>query len=204
MAEPKVILIGGAPLIGKSSVARHLAARLAYCCLSTDDLGQAISAVTRKRSHPQFHFMDDYAYGDYFRSHSLDQLISHARNSHQALWPAVRTVITNHAAWGAPAIIEGWCLDPHRVAAIRSATVVSVWLVADCSILEARVNDAFDGCREHADEAAKSKFLARSLWHNDYIKEAAAACQLPTVEVHRAMTPTAVAQRVSAELCLCL
>ena len=48
------------------------------------------------------------------------------------------------------------------------------------------------------------KFLARSLWHNDYVKEAAAACQLPTVEVHCGMTPTVVAQLVSAELCLSL
>jgi cytidylate kinase len=52
MSFPRVILIGGAPMSGKTTVAQMLAATLGYGCLSTDDLGAAIRAVTTKDSHP--------------------------------------------------------------------------------------------------------------------------------------------------------
>ena len=50
MSYPRVILIGGAPMSGKTAVAHMLAATLGYGCLSTDDLGAAIRAVTTKDS----------------------------------------------------------------------------------------------------------------------------------------------------------
>jgi len=64
MSYPRVILIGGAPMSGKTMVAHRLAATLGYGCLSTDDLGEAIRAVTTKDSHPHLHPMDGYDYRD--------------------------------------------------------------------------------------------------------------------------------------------
>jgi 2-phosphoglycerate kinase len=52
MSYPRVILIGGAPMTGKTTVAHMLAATLGYGCLATDDLGEAIRAVTTKDSIP--------------------------------------------------------------------------------------------------------------------------------------------------------
>ena len=39
MGQPSVILIGGPPMIGKTTIARRLPARLDYGTMSTDDLG---------------------------------------------------------------------------------------------------------------------------------------------------------------------
>ena len=40
---------------GKTTVAHMLAAKLGYGCLSTDDLGEAMRAVTTKDAHPHLH-----------------------------------------------------------------------------------------------------------------------------------------------------
>ena len=55
MSYPRVILVGGAPMSGKTTVTSRLAATLGYGCLSTDDLGEALRAVTTKDLHPHLH-----------------------------------------------------------------------------------------------------------------------------------------------------
>lgn len=41
----KVILIGGSPMSGKTTLAMTLAARFGYACMSTDDIGEIVSTV---------------------------------------------------------------------------------------------------------------------------------------------------------------
>ena len=72
MKIPKVIVIGGAPIVGKSAAPRRLAVRLEYGCISTDDPNQAIRAATSRESHPAFHAMDGLDYREYYISYSVD------------------------------------------------------------------------------------------------------------------------------------
>ena len=62
MRQPSVILIGAHPMIGKTTIARRLAARLDYGTMSTDDLGQSIRDVTTPDSHPNLHLMSGIDY----------------------------------------------------------------------------------------------------------------------------------------------
>jgi 2-phosphoglycerate kinase len=93
---------------GKTTVAHRLATRLGYGYLSTDDLGEAIRAVTATDSHPHLHPMEGYDYREYYVTRSPDALIADASREHCALWPAVQRVIHTHATWGAPIVMEGW------------------------------------------------------------------------------------------------
>ena len=52
MRYTKVIFLGGAPILGKTTVARILACRLRYSSVSTDDIGIAIGSVTMTDRHP--------------------------------------------------------------------------------------------------------------------------------------------------------
>lgn len=79
-----MILIGGPPMIGKTTIARRLAARLDYGTMSTDDLGQSIRAVTTPDSHPNLHLMSGIDYREYYVSRSTERLIQDAENQHQA------------------------------------------------------------------------------------------------------------------------
>jgi len=194
--HPKVILIGGAPMVGKSTLARKLATRLEYGCLSTDDLGQAIGAVTTAQSHPALHEMDGIDYREYYLTRSVDDLIADAECRHTALWPAIAQVITAHATWGDPTVVEGWALYPSRVAQLALSNVASVWLVADDEGLEARVRTAVDFYRGASDEEAMIRhFVARNWWYNERIRKESAEYILPILPVSLSMTIDSTLQR---------
>lgn len=187
--HPKVILIGGAPMVGKSTLARKLAARFEYECFSTDDLGQAIGAVTTAQSHPALHEMDGYDYREYYVTRCVDDLIADAECRHAALWPAIAQVITAHATWGNPVVLEGWALYPSRVAQLALPNVASLWLVADDEVLEARVRTAVDFyCGASDEETMIRHFVARSQWHNGRIRKECFEHGMPVVSVARLMT----------------
>lgn len=181
---PRVILIGGAPLVGKSTAARKLAARLEYGCLSTDDLGLAIGAATTAKSHPAFHEMDGIDYREYYVTRSVVELIADVERRHAALWPSLSRVITTHAAWGDPTVIEGWALYPARVAALRLPNYASLWLVADDALLEARVRAATDFYRGASNEETMIRhFIERSRCYNERVREEALKLGRPIVNV---------------------
>jgi 2-phosphoglycerate kinase len=79
-----VILIGGPPMIGKTTIASRLAARLDYGTMSTDDLGQCIRDVTTPDSHPNLHLMSGIDHREYYVSRSTERLIRDAENQPQA------------------------------------------------------------------------------------------------------------------------
>ncbi len=65
MTHPKVLMYGGPPMVGKSSIARSIAARISCGAFSTDDIGLAIKSVTTADTHPRSHAMDEIDYRDY-------------------------------------------------------------------------------------------------------------------------------------------
>src|SRR6266404_2808259 len=198
MSYPRVILIGGAPMSGKTTVARLLAAKLGYGCISTDDLGEAIRAVTAKDSHPHLHPMDGYDYKEYYVTRSVEALIADISLEHRAMWPAVRSVIRKHATWGEPTVMEGWSLWPEEVAELRLPNVASLWFVAHEQTLRERLIKAVEFYRGASDEEAMIEhYLARSLWYNAQLKEAVKKFTLTSIE----LPPQAPPQKI-VELCL--
>ncbi len=198
MSYPRVILIGGAPMSGKTTVAHMLAATLGYGCLSTDDLGAAIRAVTTKDSHPYIHPMDGYDYREYYVTRSPDELIADASLEHRALWPAVQSVIRAHGAWGAPILIERWSLWPERVIQLRLPSVRSLWFVAHEPTLHERMINAEEFYGGASDEAAMiGHYLARSFWCNARLKEEVKKFALTSIE----LPPRAPVHEI-VEMCL--
>jgi 2-phosphoglycerate kinase len=198
MSHPRVILIGGAPMSGKTTVAYRLAATLGYGCLSTDDLGEALRAVTTKDSHPHLHPMEGYDYREYYVTRSPDALIADVTREHRALWPAVQSVIRKHATWGKPIVIEGWSLWPERVTQLRLPSVRALWFVADEQTLHERLVQAveFYGGASN-EEAMRDHYLARSFWYNARLKEAVKQFALTSIEL-----PPRAPVHAIVEMCL--
>jgi 2-phosphoglycerate kinase len=115
MAESEVILIGGAPFSGQTTLAKRLAAQRRYALVALDDLGTAVRAVTTQHSHPALHPMAGWDYRAYYVAHPPATLIQHSMEEHHALWPAIVAVIHAHLQWAGPVILEGWQLDPAYV-----------------------------------------------------------------------------------------
>jgi 2-phosphoglycerate kinase len=85
LAESDVILIGGAPFSGKTTLAKRLAAQRGYALIAIDDLGTAVRAVTTPQSHLALHPMSGWDYRAYYAEYTPPMLIEHRRQEHQAL-----------------------------------------------------------------------------------------------------------------------
>ena len=115
-ALPRVLLLGGAPLSGKSGIADTIARRHGMAHISTDDLSTAIRAMTSAETHPALHHRDvDGSFRAYYASHTPRFLMQDASSFHRAAWPAIEAVARAHAAWDRPALIEGWGILPELV-----------------------------------------------------------------------------------------
>jgi 2-phosphoglycerate kinase len=167
---PRVILIGGAPQCGKSTVARRLAAKMGYDLLATDDLGVAVRALTSPESHPDLHAMFREDYREYYVRHTPEELWRDALQAHTALWPGVRRIVLNRLDWGHPCVVEGWALLPQLTEALPVDGLAAFWLVVDQAVLAARVR-ADDGFHAGASDPERMmhNFLERSRRYNQHL-----------------------------------
>jgi len=190
MSLPKVILIGGAPLTGKTTVAIRLATRLGFACMSTDDISAALRAITTSETHPDLHPMGGQDYRTYYVRTSPKKLIHDADFQLQATWPAVAAVIREHATWRVPAVIEGWALRPEWVAEMELPEVASIWLLADDETIRQRLLADADFLRWASNkEKLIEHFVARSIWYNRLIAESAARIRMPTITIPPTASP---------------
>jgi 2-phosphoglycerate kinase len=188
---PRVLLIGGAPMVGKTTVARILGRRHGRSVISTDDLGVAVHAALRGR-RPMI--AEDHR--EYFLSRTVDQLWNEELERLQSLQVPIDAVARLHANdWSVPAILEGWAILP---SAFDEPTAgVCVWLIATKEMLEARIraDQAFwSGARD--EEQMIQKFVERSLRLEAYLNDAAQKRPLRMLEVTTELTPESIADRV--------
>ena len=161
----KVILIGGSPMVGKSTIAVSLAAKLQCQCISTDDIGEALQTTT------DIDPMRGQNYLDYYADNGRTKLIEDIIEYHKKLEPAIYRLIDIHSTWGNPLIMEGWALYPNRLKDVNS-NVFSCWLIAGDDLLENRLlmnNDFYINAREP--EKVIENYLYRSQWHNKLVLE---------------------------------
>jgi 2-phosphoglycerate kinase len=196
MAESEVIVMGGAPFSGKTTLAKRLAARQAYGLVAIDDVGTAVRAVTTPRSHPALHPMAGWDYRAYYIAHTPATLIHHSRQEHDALWPAMAAVIDAHLRWAGPVILEGWQLDPDRVTSLTHPQLRACWLLVDDAVLEARLRADTAFYQGASDvERLIHHYLARSRWANDRVRRAAVHAASIVIHVGPEETVDALATR---------
>ena len=180
----RVILLGGAPLLGKTVVGRKLAVRLEYGCLATDDLADGIMAVTTEQTHPHLHLLEQRDHRKYFVTRSVARMVADAEYRNEGLWPAVKRVIVKHAEWAPPVVIEGWHLVPKKVAQLGMGGILSLWLVGDDEVFRERVLEQSVSFEQTSmGEELVRKFIERSIALNKGILEGAESFGLPVVKI---------------------
>ncbi len=186
-------------MIGKTTVAREIACRLQYDCISTDDIGAAIASVTDAASHPAFHYMGNRDFREYYITSHPSDLIRDINRQHEALWPALLSLFRNHSTWANAAIIEGWALRPEYVA-LLSGDISGLFLLADAAWIEARIRSS-DFSRGASDaEMMIQRYLERSLWYNARIRKQVADLGLKSVSISANKTPKEIASACLQEL----
>ncbi|MDF1880753.1 hypothetical protein JHD50_05450 [Sulfurimonas sp. MAG313] len=192
---PNVILLGGAPNTGKTTVSRLIASRLNYACLSTDDLLKAITSVTTPKSHPNFHLMAGWSTQEYYVHHTADQLVLHTIERFKAFHSAIENVVKSHVIKESPIVIEGFGLWPEEIKNLNLPNIGMVWLVADELLLEKRtrsIKPLYEGASD--EERMIQNYVGRSVWYNSKVIEAVGRLNIPSIKVSDELSAEALSK----------
>ena len=196
--QQRVILVGGAPGVGKSTLARAIASRWGAASLTIDDIMVAARLLTTAQSHPALHPMSAVGgHVPYFTDRAPEQLVEDSLAQEAAVWPIVEAVIASHIAKGSPVVIDWWLLRPRDVAVLDNSAVGSVWLCLDPEVLWERERRNTSFISGSADpQRMLANFMHRSLWRNDLIATEAEQTGLSLMRLDGSESVDALVDRV--------
>jgi 2-phosphoglycerate kinase len=201
MTLPSVVLIGGPPCVGKSTVARCIAARYQYGCISTDDIAKAVRSVCRALARREPDPMAGMDWRAYFATTPVDVLLEHDAASRAQIWPAIDGIVRAHVTRDDPLVMEGYALWPEQVMAAGFTATGAVWLTGSDRLLESRIRSNPEFYRGAADEDALIRnFMRRSSRHSEQMLASAAACGAAVVTVLPGHTVDEIADRCVSAL----
>ena len=151
MTEGKVILIGGAPTVGKSTLAQKIAGRLGIPWLSTDQIREIMRAATTPADAPDL-FTPDLSAEEFLTKYSAEEIVALEMKQGEATWPGVAALIKHAYPWKKRRgfVLEGVAILPHLVARdFKDDPLVSAVFLVD----------------EDADRMREVVFT-RGLWHD--------------------------------------
>ena len=192
----KVLAIGGGAAVGKTTVARELAARYGVDVLPIDAIWFALKAATDPLSSPALHYFDPP--DDELFARTPEDLCRRHVSSAEAISQTLEPVI-NYYLWERwPVILEGAWITP-AIAARWSREFEGVRTIF---IHETEANQVLSAMVARSGEKAptpRKKTIAQVCWlFGNWVREQALAEGLPVVDAAPRSTLT---ERVLAAAC---
>lgn len=184
MNTARVVLIGGPPGAGKTTLACALAGRLGASCVTIDDLMTVAKTATTPESHPDLYLHHGITYLEYYTDTPLERLKADIDRQHEAVWPFVKNLIEKHFSWTTtPLVMDGWHLRAHRVAELDREQVSPHWIHIDRKALERRER-ANDSWTQGSTDPSRmlQNFLDRNFWFNDHVRDEAEQHGMSVIE----------------------
>jgi 2-phosphoglycerate kinase len=116
MADKKtIILIGGAPTVGKSTMAQALSARLGLPWISTDQIRSIMRAVAHKEDYPELFNSVGFTAEEFLTRFSAEDIARMERIQSIDTWVGIKAFIEEDFTWRSGFIIEGVNILPEMV-----------------------------------------------------------------------------------------
>src|SRR3989344_6507086 len=115
MTDRRIILIGGAPTTGKSTVAAAVANQLGIPWISTDQIGEVMRSATTRTATPPLFNPENYTAERFLTEFSAEQIVRMEMEQGEATWPGIRKLIEDEYPWRSGFVIEGVAILPRLV-----------------------------------------------------------------------------------------
>ncbi|VVB59777.1 2-phosphoglycerate kinase [uncultured archaeon] len=158
----KIILIGGAPTVGKSYTTRKIAESLKLPWISTDIIREQMRKIVRKEDYPHLFSLSENTPEiavKFLSTNSAKEIVKSQNNESTDVWKGVKALIETDYVWKS-FIIEGVAILPRLVheSSVKNKSLKVVFLVD---------NDV---------ERIRNTIYTRGLWNDaekypDYVKE---------------------------------
>lgn len=128
----KIILIGGAPTAGKSTLTRLLSERLGLPWISTDQTRVVMRAVTNAKERPDLHNTEGYDAVSFLTTLSAEEIADMEFRQGIAAWPGNKSFIENDYVWKQGFIFEGVNILPELIPTLETTSdICPVFLIDD-------------------------------------------------------------------------
>lgn len=179
--KPRVILIGGASHVGKSTLGASLGARPGWTHISTDSLARHPGRPWSVEPHKVPPHV-----AEHYLTLSIDELVADVLRHYRSMWSGIETLITSHATDpGADRLVlEGSALWPESVATHNIEGVAALWLTASRDVFETRIKRA-SGLEDKSgrDREMIEKFIAHTLRYDEEMMRAVERLGLASLDV---------------------
>lgn len=182
-------LIGGAPTVGKSTIAAALAAHLGVPWISTDQIRDIMRTVADRRTHPKLFNPEGYGAESLFNAFSADALVEIEVGQGEAAWTGIRALIERDYTWPQGFVVEGVNLLPHLIGRdFADAADVRCVFVTDAEPERMREVIFSRGIWDEAGrypDSVKEKEFAWVVQFDAWLKEQALAHGFPVVALRK-------------------
>lgn len=188
--KKQIILVGGMPTAGKSTIAKNLSEHLSLPWISTDQIGIMMRAVATRENHPELFTWEDYDGFEYLNQFTSDEIADNEFAKGEAVWPGVRKLIKEDHSWKNGFIIEGDDVLPHLVAKdFSDSSNIKAVFIGDHDIKRIRNvvftrNFAGDDANAYPD-SVKEKEVEWILNYGDKLKNQVLRNKMPWVDVDK-------------------
>lgn len=112
----RVVLIGGAPTVGKSTVAQMVARELDLPWISTDQIRETMRLVASRNEYPTLFDPEGYTAERFLNEFPPEQIVEMEMKQAEPVWRGVRQFIDDTYTWSNGVVVEGVSILPHLIA----------------------------------------------------------------------------------------
>jgi 2-phosphoglycerate kinase len=187
--ERKIILIGGAPTVGKSYMARELSEKIKLPWISTDTIREQMRELVKKEDYPAlFRHSDATAdmAAEFLTHNSIEEIINHQNEESLEVWKGVKAIIETDYVWKS-FIVEGVAILPELVYKnYKNNSSVRAVFIIDSDEQRIRETIFKRGLWDDADkypDSVKEKEVEWVMAFNNYLKEEIKKYPFPIIEI---------------------
>ena len=186
--KKKIILIGGAPTTGKSTLAQSLSEYLKLPWISTDQIRDLVRGIVNRKDFPNIYTPEGYTAERFLTEFSAEKIVNMTIEEGEALWSIVKKFIEDAYSWPKGFIIEGVGVLPHLIKNLESDDLIYSIFIVDEDADRIRnvvfTRGLWDDADAYSDDV-KEKEVEWALLFSHYIKKEADKCSLPWIEVNK-------------------